>query len=223
MLVMPQRIVMRERPARADPFEQEVARNFKQHVAEIDDARPESVHGFGEAQVLHHLQLGEPEIVSVQPRHQEQQHEEGNEASRDLGVDGVELGRMWIGWISGSARDWWMHWVHSGGDVLPSIAERSDGWSHAKSLVAKNNGADYRHEQQDQILRPTMRALSDDVIRLYDAPRRELNLPSPSDLGPSATAGSDDVLAPVGGTPLPNVVAEATEKNCAPASPRLSP
>ena len=64
---MPQVIMMRAiQQPRADPREDEVARHLEQHVAEEEDAGAEAVDRGAEAQIVVHLQRGEPDVDAIE-------------------------------------------------------------------------------------------------------------------------------------------------------------
>ncbi|KAG1435801.1 hypothetical protein G6F57_020956 [Rhizopus arrhizus] len=56
----------RDPDPRAQPVHQQVARHFEQEVADEEHAGAQAEHGFAEAQVLRHLQLGEADVDAVQ-------------------------------------------------------------------------------------------------------------------------------------------------------------
>ncbi|KAG0731879.1 hypothetical protein G6F23_014872 [Rhizopus arrhizus] len=56
----------RDPAPRAQPVHQQVARHFEQEVADEEHAGAQAEHGFAEAQVLRHLQLGEADVDAVQ-------------------------------------------------------------------------------------------------------------------------------------------------------------
>ena len=88
---MPHRMVIRAKVFRAPIFSNKVARDFEEHIAQVDDAGAEPVHRLAEAQILNHLQLGEADVVPVQPRHYEETRQERDNPLGDLRVDCIEV------------------------------------------------------------------------------------------------------------------------------------
>ena len=76
-----------ERSPGAHPWQHEVARQFKQHVAYEEDARADPVCGVRESQVSLHLELGEPDIDAIQIRKHVAGHEKRQEPPVELAVE----------------------------------------------------------------------------------------------------------------------------------------
>ncbi|MNT10340.1 hypothetical protein D3C72_1451650 [compost metagenome] len=117
----------RDPDARADLVHQQVARHLEQEVADEEQPCAQAEHGFGEGQVLAHLQLGEADIDAVQVGDHVAQHQERHDAPEHLAVGaffdlgfGIQPGvaaqavkgghacRRLV-WIHGGLRVWW--WV----------------------------------------------------------------------------------------------------------------
>ncbi|MNK86877.1 hypothetical protein D3C87_1067990 [compost metagenome] len=81
----------RQRLARADLLQQQVARHLEQEVADEENPRAQAVHGLAELQVLEHLELGEAHVDAVDPGQDEQEYEEWDQAHGDLAVRLVAL------------------------------------------------------------------------------------------------------------------------------------
>jgi hypothetical protein len=67
-------------------MQDDVAGHFEQKVTEKENARADAVDGFGKAQIVEHLQLGEAHIHAVEICAEIAQHQKGNEATSDLGI-----------------------------------------------------------------------------------------------------------------------------------------
>ena len=78
---------------RADPGQEEVARDFKQEIAEKENPGAKAVCGLAELEVVEHLELGEADIDAVDPGDDPQQREERNQAPGDPGVSRLERRR----------------------------------------------------------------------------------------------------------------------------------
>jgi hypothetical protein len=91
--------------ARAEPFEQQVARHLEQAVADEQDARAEPVDGGGETEVAVHLQRGVAEVAPVEDRQYGQREGQDQDAPPDLGDDGVghDVARLTAGGIGAHA------------------------------------------------------------------------------------------------------------------------
>jgi len=66
----------------------DVARYLEEKVAEEEDARPETVDGFAEPEVIHHLEPREPDVHAIQIRDEITEDEDRQEPRGDLTVGG---------------------------------------------------------------------------------------------------------------------------------------
>src|SRR5205823_13030598 len=77
-------------------FHDDVARHLKQKIADEEERRAKAVGVFAQAQIAHHLQLGEADVLAVDVRDQVADPDERNEPAGDLLDDvGPADARAW--------------------------------------------------------------------------------------------------------------------------------
>jgi hypothetical protein len=65
-------------------FHDDVARHLKQKITDEEEGRAKAVGVFAQAQIAHHLQLGEADVLAVDVRDQVTDPDERNEPAGDL-------------------------------------------------------------------------------------------------------------------------------------------
>ena len=81
----------RDPPARADPLQDEVARDLERHVAREEHAGAEAIHRIGELEVGFHPQRREGDVEPVQVVHDVAEKEIGDEPARDSAGYGARV------------------------------------------------------------------------------------------------------------------------------------
>ena len=70
----------------ADFVQNDVAQHLEEEIADEEHPGAEAVHGFAEAKIGEHLQLGEPDVDPIEVRHEIAQHQKRQQAPGHLPV-----------------------------------------------------------------------------------------------------------------------------------------